>query len=165
MQIVRRIFLFELGGNPNKKNARNETVLHCVCAAERGATLTYVQQQRRYDCLQLVLLWTGPTLADGRVEKAALPAKDEVGVWICTKKKKIHRIFVISDALRPKRIRHIKRRHSACFAYRRKYWAHCATRYVSMATYLIMTSPGYLRPRTFVCYAVLPLQYWVIYVL
>ena len=63
-----------------------------------------------------------------------------------------------------KRIKDNKRPHSAGFAYRLKYWAHCATGYVSMATYPVVTSPDCLRPRTFVCYAVLPLQYWVIYV-
>ena len=49
-----------------------------------------------------------------------------------------------------KRIRDNKRRHSAGFAQRLKYWAHCTTRYVSMVTYLVVTSPGCIRPRTFV---------------
>ena len=40
-----RIFLYELGGNPNKKNSRNETSLHCVCTAQNAQTFT--QQQRR----------------------------------------------------------------------------------------------------------------------
>jgi len=74
---VCRIFLCELGGNPNKMNSRNETIVHCVCAID-SVDMTYVQQQRRYDCLQMVLLWTGTTLHDGRVEKASLATKDEV---------------------------------------------------------------------------------------
>jgi len=71
-----RLFLGDLGGNPNKKNSHNETVVHCACATDRA--LTYVQKQRRFDCLQLLLLWTGSTLRDGNVEKAALAVKDEV---------------------------------------------------------------------------------------
>ena len=40
-----------------------------------------------------------------------------------------------------KKIRYNKRQHSAGFAYQLKYWAHCTTRYVSMVTYLVVTSP------------------------
>lgn len=72
-----RIFLVELGGNPNKKNAHNETVLHCLCAVDKG--LGIMQQQKRVDCLILMLQWCGPILQDGRFEKVNLGAADEVG--------------------------------------------------------------------------------------
>ena len=63
-----------------------------------------------------------------------------------------------------KSIRDNKRRYSAGFAYRLKYWAHCTTRYISVVTYLVVTSLGCIRPRTFVFMQCLPLQYWVMYV-
>lgn len=31
MKHLLRTFLADLGGNPNKRNGRNETVLHCAC--------------------------------------------------------------------------------------------------------------------------------------
>ena len=67
--------MYELGGNPNKKNGRNETSLHSVCMASNGRN--FVVQQRRAECLMLVLQWRGATLADGEVERADLAAQDE----------------------------------------------------------------------------------------
>jgi len=74
---VCRIFLCDLGGNPNKKNARNETVLHCVCSGS-AADQSYAQKLRRDECLLLVLHWTGIRLADDSMERVDLMAKDEV---------------------------------------------------------------------------------------
>ena len=68
--------MYELGGNPNKKNARDETSLHCVCMALNGRNIAI--QQRRLECLSLILQWRGATLKDGEVEKADLGAQDEV---------------------------------------------------------------------------------------
>ena len=44
----------------------------------------------------------------------------------------------LCSIVHPERIRDDKRRHSVYFAYQLKYWAHCATRYVSMATYPVI---------------------------
>lgn len=76
-RIVCRIFLSDLGGNPNKKNGRNETVLHCVCSGSAGDQ-SYAQRLRRDECLLLVLQWNGTRLADGSMERVDLVAKDEV---------------------------------------------------------------------------------------
>ena len=67
----------ELGGNPNKKNARNETSLHSVCMV-LNARLNYAIQQRRLECLSLILQWRGATLENGEVERIDLSTQDEV---------------------------------------------------------------------------------------
>ena len=72
-----RIFLFDLGGNPNKKNARNETVLHCVCAGGI-ADKSLPQKLRRGECILLCLQWKGTRLPNGTVECINLAATDEV---------------------------------------------------------------------------------------
>jgi len=74
---VCRIFLFDLGGNPNKKNARNETVLHCVCAGGINDK-SLPQKIRRGECILLCLQWRGTKLANGNVECVDLTAADEV---------------------------------------------------------------------------------------
>ena len=71
------MFLNELGGNPNKRNGRNETALLCVCMVP-SARLNYAIQQRRLECLSLVLQWRGATLENGEVERVDLSAQDEV---------------------------------------------------------------------------------------
>ena len=72
-----RIFLFRHGGNPNKKNSRNETALHNVCITGNGRNV--MVQQRRTDCLLLMLQWTGDArMENGEVEKVDLGATDEV---------------------------------------------------------------------------------------
>ncbi|ELU11727.1 hypothetical protein CAPTEDRAFT_112704 [Capitella teleta] len=75
MKSLLRIFLFELGGNPNKKNNRNETALHGICIFPQCNN--FVLQQRRSECLALILQWRGATLQDGEVEKVDLGAQDE----------------------------------------------------------------------------------------
>jgi hypothetical protein len=41
-------------------------------------TNNFVVQQRRSECLALILQWRGATLQDGEVEKVDLGAQDEV---------------------------------------------------------------------------------------
>jgi hypothetical protein len=43
---------------------------------------SFTVQQRRLECLTLILQWRGATLKDGDVEKIDIGAQDEVG--ICT---------------------------------------------------------------------------------
>ena len=75
--------MFDLGGNPNKKNARNETVLHCVCAG--GITdKSSSQKIRRFECILLCLQWKGTKLANGSVECVDLKAADEVKIFSIT---------------------------------------------------------------------------------
>ncbi|XP_064646454.1 ankyrin repeat and IBR domain-containing protein 1-like isoform X2 [Lineus longissimus] len=75
MKSLLRIFLYELGGNPNKKNTRNETSLHSVCMVAN--TRSFTVQQRRLECLTLILQWRGATLKEGDVEKIDIGAQDE----------------------------------------------------------------------------------------
>ena len=72
-----RIFLKEYHGNPNKKNIHNESSLHCVCQLPVQST-NLVLQQKRAECLNLILQWRGPALGDGEEEKVDLGAQDEV---------------------------------------------------------------------------------------
>ena len=68
-----RIFLQDLFGNPNKRNARNETSLHLICRLPLTATSS--AQDRRFACAQLVLQWkSGST-----IERADLAAQDVDG--------------------------------------------------------------------------------------
>ena len=71
-----RIFLYEHGGNPNKKNNHNETSLHGVCQSAQARN--FVVQQRRAECLTMILQWRGATLKDGEIEKIDLATRDEV---------------------------------------------------------------------------------------
>ena len=85
MKSLLRIFLHELGGNPNKKNSRNETAMHCVCMISSTTNRSYhIEQQRRLECLTLIIQWRGATLKDGDVEKADLFGKDEKGILAFT---------------------------------------------------------------------------------
>jgi len=79
---VGRIFLSDLGGNPNKKNGHDETVLHCVCSGG-VADQSYAQKLRRDECLLLVLQWNGARLPDGSMERVDVMAKDEVVFRLC----------------------------------------------------------------------------------
>ena len=78
MDFCFRIFLCEHGGNPNKKNSQNETSLHCVCILP-PTQQNMLSEQRRADCLLLILQWTGAELESGELEKVDLGATDEVG--------------------------------------------------------------------------------------
>lgn len=76
MKHLLRTFLNDLGGNPNKKNGLNETVLHCAC--QLNHTKSFSAQERRAACVQLLLYWKGVPLATGGREKVELGAQDKV---------------------------------------------------------------------------------------
>ncbi|XP_077363434.1 ankyrin repeat and IBR domain-containing protein 1-like isoform X2 [Festucalex cinctus] len=82
-----RSFLFSKEGNPNKRNVRNETCLHVLCQGPlilllpEGALSPRLarpqrDEQRRADCLQMILSWTGARLEGGQYEKANVNATD-----------------------------------------------------------------------------------------
>lgn len=78
MKHLLRTFLNDLGGNPNKKNGLNETVLHCAC--QLNQTKSFSAQERRAACVQLLLYWKGVSLNNGGREKVDLSAQDKVRV-------------------------------------------------------------------------------------
>lgn len=80
MKHLLRAFLNDLGGNPNKKNAMNETVLHAAC--QLNQTKSFSVQERKASCVQLLLYWKGVTLAGGLKEKVDLGAQDKVGLHL-----------------------------------------------------------------------------------
>ncbi|KAG7501058.1 ankyrin repeat and IBR domain-containing protein 1-like [Solea senegalensis] len=82
-----RSFLFSKEGNPNKRNVHNETCLHVLCQGPQilllpeGALFPRLarpqrDEQRRADCLQMILSWTGARLERGQYEKANVNATD-----------------------------------------------------------------------------------------
>uniref|UniRef100_A0A669F587 Ankyrin repeat and IBR domain-containing protein 1 n=1 Tax=Oreochromis niloticus TaxID=8128 RepID=A0A669F587_ORENI len=82
-----RSFLFSKEGNPNKRNVHNETCLHVLCQGPQilllpeGALSPRLarpqrDEQRRADCLQMILNWTGARLEGGQYEKANVNATD-----------------------------------------------------------------------------------------
>ncbi|CAG9860493.1 unnamed protein product [Phyllotreta striolata] len=77
MKHLLRTFLNDLGGNPNKKNAVNETVLHSAC--QLNQTKSFSAQERRAACVQLLLFWKGAVLNNGTREKVDLTAQDKEG--------------------------------------------------------------------------------------
>lgn len=82
MKHLLRTFLNDLGGNPNKKNGLNETVLHCAC--QLNQTKSFSAQERRAACVQLLLYWKGVPLATGGREKVDIGAQDKVKITIFT---------------------------------------------------------------------------------
>lgn len=81
MKHLLRTFLNDLGGNPNKKNGLNETVLHCAC--QLNNTKSFSAQERKAACVQLLLYWKGVSLASGAREKVDLGAQDKVSLKVC----------------------------------------------------------------------------------
>ncbi|TDH12123.1 hypothetical protein EPR50_G00067570 [Perca flavescens] len=81
-----RSFLLSKDGNPNKRNVHNETSLHLLCMGPRILTLEgalqprlsrpYEDKQRRAECLQIILAWTGAKLDHGEYEIADINATD-----------------------------------------------------------------------------------------
>ncbi|XP_039977364.1 ankyrin repeat and IBR domain-containing protein 1-like isoform X3 [Xiphias gladius] len=82
-----RSFLFSKEGNPNKRNVHNETCLHVLCQGPQilllpeGALSPRLarpqrDEQRRADCLQMILSWTGARLDGGQYEKANVNTTD-----------------------------------------------------------------------------------------
>lgn len=79
MQTLIQLFLFQRNGNPNKRNSRDETSLHCVCMSLPQDAMKSSVQQRRLECLQQLLNWRGVKLANGELERVSTSAKDEKG--------------------------------------------------------------------------------------
>ncbi|KAG8200864.1 hypothetical protein JTE90_015769 [Oedothorax gibbosus] len=75
MKPLLRIFLTELKGNPNKKNAKGETALHLVCQGD--LTRNIVNQERRSCCVYQILQWRGSS-KEGEI-KVELDAVDDEG--------------------------------------------------------------------------------------
>ncbi|XP_055938301.1 ankyrin repeat and IBR domain-containing protein 1-like [Argiope bruennichi] len=74
MKPLLRIFLHDLKGNPNKKNAVGETPLHLVCQVDD--TRPPINQDKRAACLNLLLQWRHPTNSE---KKLKLDAVDNEG--------------------------------------------------------------------------------------
>lgn len=77
MKHLLRTFLCDLGGNPNKKNADDESSIHCVCRV--GQAKSPSAEDRRAACIVMILQWRGPILQDGEKERAQLNAQDKKG--------------------------------------------------------------------------------------
>ncbi|KAM7382599.1 hypothetical protein PAMP_002324 [Pampus punctatissimus] len=81
-----RYFLLSKDGNPNKRNVHNETSLHLLCMGPQILTSEgvlqprisrpYEDEQRRAECLQIILAWTGAKLDHGEYESADINATD-----------------------------------------------------------------------------------------
>uniref|UniRef100_A0A8C7XDY9 RBR-type E3 ubiquitin transferase n=1 Tax=Oryzias sinensis TaxID=183150 RepID=A0A8C7XDY9_9TELE len=81
-----RPFLLNKDGNPNKRNVHNETSLHLLCmgpliltpegALQPRISRPYEDEQRRAECLQIILSWTGAKLDHGQYERADVNASD-----------------------------------------------------------------------------------------
>jgi ankyrin repeat/IBR domain-containing protein 1 len=81
MKHLLRTFLNDLGGNPNKKNASNETSLHIACHLEQQKSLS--AQERRAACVTLLLQWRGVYLPSGERERVDQLSQDQVlGLYI-----------------------------------------------------------------------------------
>jgi hypothetical protein len=71
------LFLTDLGGNPNKKNAEEATALMLIC--QGGTRMSrHLDDKIRSECLSFMLNWQGPQQADGVRETAQLDAQDVV---------------------------------------------------------------------------------------
>ncbi|XP_065146964.1 ankyrin repeat and IBR domain-containing protein 1 isoform X2 [Paramisgurnus dabryanus] len=81
-----RSFLFSKDGNPNKCNIHNETALHLLCmgpqillgeeALQPRISHPQEDEQKRAECLKMVLLWTGAKLDQGEYESVNVNALD-----------------------------------------------------------------------------------------
>lgn len=79
-------FLLNKDGNPNKRNVHNETSLHLLCmgpqiltsegALQPRISRPYEDEQRRAECLHMILSWTGAKLDHGEYESADINATD-----------------------------------------------------------------------------------------
>uniref|UniRef100_A0A3Q2NW71 Ankyrin repeat and IBR domain-containing protein 1 n=1 Tax=Fundulus heteroclitus TaxID=8078 RepID=A0A3Q2NW71_FUNHE len=86
MMRLLRSFLLNKDGNPNKRNVHNETSLHLLCmgpqimtsegALQPRISRPYEDEQRRTECLQTILSWTGAKLDRGEYESADINATD-----------------------------------------------------------------------------------------
>ncbi|MCL4125674.1 UNVERIFIED_CONTAM: hypothetical protein GTU68_005274, partial [Idotea baltica] len=66
MKHLVRAFLWDQGGNPNKRNGDDETAIHCVCKV--GQVKSPSAKERRAMCLSILLMWRGPMNQDGDKE-------------------------------------------------------------------------------------------------
>ncbi|XP_051949253.1 ankyrin repeat and IBR domain-containing protein 1-like isoform X1 [Xyrauchen texanus] len=81
-----RSFIFSKDGNPNKCNINNETALHLLCMGPQillaeGALQPRISrpqedEQKRAECLQMMLQWTGAKLDQGEYERANVNGTD-----------------------------------------------------------------------------------------
>ncbi|XP_051527349.1 ankyrin repeat and IBR domain-containing protein 1-like isoform X4 [Myxocyprinus asiaticus] len=81
-----RSFIFSKDGNPNKCNIHNETALHLLCMGPQillgeGALQPRISrpqedEQKRAECLQMILQWTGAKLDQGEYERANVNGTD-----------------------------------------------------------------------------------------
>ncbi|CAB1321251.1 unnamed protein product, partial [Coregonus sp. 'balchen'] len=86
MTRIIRSFLFSKDGNPNKRNAHNETSLHLLCmgpqilmgegALQPRLARPELDEMKRAECLQIILKWTGAKLDQGEYENADVNATD-----------------------------------------------------------------------------------------
>uniref|UniRef100_A0A3Q3BCU0 RBR-type E3 ubiquitin transferase n=1 Tax=Kryptolebias marmoratus TaxID=37003 RepID=A0A3Q3BCU0_KRYMA len=87
MMRLLRSFLLIKDGNPNKRNVHDETSLHLLCmgpqiltsegALQPRISRPYEDEQRRADCLQIILSWKGAKLDHGEYETADVDAIDK----------------------------------------------------------------------------------------
>ncbi|KAA0710337.1 Ankyrin repeat and IBR domain-containing protein 1 [Triplophysa tibetana] len=87
MTRLMRSFLFSRDGNPNKCNILNETTLHLLCMGPQillgeGALQSRINrpqedEQKRAECLKMILLWTGAKLDRGEYESVNVNATDK----------------------------------------------------------------------------------------
>lgn len=76
--IILRIFLFELSGNPNKKNSNGQTGLHALFHGGSTRQNAALDTKLRAECLSLLLAWEGLPLPSGEAERVNLNAIDAV---------------------------------------------------------------------------------------
>ena len=51
--------------------------MHCLCIVPEN--VVNVLEQRRTECMTLILQWRGATLQDGEIERVDISTQDEVG--------------------------------------------------------------------------------------
>lgn len=76
--VCRRLFLFDRGGNPNKRNARKETSLHCACQLMGEAS---PDLSAREECVNMLIQWRSTKInAENGSQQVNLSAQDKVRV-------------------------------------------------------------------------------------
>lgn len=75
------MFLFDYGGNPNKRNRLNESSLHCACQLANNGVPKDISAHEQ--CVSMLVGWKGSMIGDGSYEKLDLSAQDTVGNSFC----------------------------------------------------------------------------------
>ena len=75
MKSLLRDFLIR-GGNPNKQNSLDQTALHMLMMTSSGKMQPV--DQKRLDCLHMLLKWRGKAASDGVREQLNLDTTDHV---------------------------------------------------------------------------------------